>query len=169
MLALNERKNHKLIELPSEAIRRQRRCELEAKRKAVIAQRRAEKEEQAKRVVEFCARWEHAILLSDLCKRLAAVYCIPCNVNNVSLFKLLDDYQWKCPASGQAHSTETPISLFFVKSLSLGGSITVNNIKPFYYRGRLAGEWEIERTNIIPFPPATLAPKLETQEFEAVA
>lgn len=144
----------------------------EAKRAAIIAQQKAEKAEKAKRVMLFCERWEHALILSDLCKRLADVYCIPCSVNNAALYRLLEIYDWKCTASGVVHSVDKPISLLFVKPLELGGSITINNIKPKYYAGLLAGEWIIRRDNLIHFPPSqapTPKPTTETQEFLSLA
>jgi hypothetical protein len=153
MLSEQRQNGEKLIQFSIETERRQHRRDLEAKRAALIAQNRAEKEEQAKRVALKIERWNHAVILSDLCKRLSMVYSIPCQVNNVSLFNLLETYAWKCPASGQVHSIETPISLLFVKPLECGGAVTINNIKPKFYRGLMAGEWIIKRDNIIPFPP----------------
>lgn len=163
-----QRKNSKIIDLERNSERQRRKADYEAKRAALIAQTRAEKEEKAKQVALKIDRWNHAVILSDLCKRLAFVYGIPCQVNNVSLFNLLEAYNWKCPASGQVHSIETPISLLFVKPLELGGAITINNIKPKYYKALLAGEWVIKRDNVINFPPFQAPKPTNTEDTEEI-
>lgn len=167
-------KNSKIITFERDSLRQQRWEDYQAKREAAITQQRAEKEEKAKRLALKIERWNHAVILSDLCKRLAVVYALPCQVNNVTLFNLLEAYAWKCPASGVIHSDEKPISLLFVTPLECGGAITINNIKPKFYAGRLAGEWIIRRDNVIPFPPfeaplLNIASTENTEEITSLA
>jgi hypothetical protein len=173
MLSKQRQNSQKIINFDTESPRQQRWEAYQAKRDALATQQRVEKAEKQARVNQIVERWEHALILSDLCKRLALVYAIPCQVNNVTLFNLLEVFNWKCPASGQVHSMETPISLDFVNPLECGGSITINNIKPKYYKALLAGEWTIRRDNVINFPPL-LAPKplpatIELTELQGAA
>lgn len=102
-------------------------------------------------------RWQHAQVIHELLERLSVVYNVPNLLSASDVYAIFEGNKWMCSFTGTWHNAASPLSVYFIQPLDRYGIISLSNVKPRYYAGLLAGEYQIVR-NTIEFMPPVIAP-----------
>jgi hypothetical protein len=112
------------------------------------------------------AELKHALTLARLCNRISESYNKIDRITAKEILGLLDTFNWTCFKTGIVHSTETPLTIEFIFSLSGVGRVKVSNMRPVYIPRQLPGAYVLPRygrymrppTNATRYPVCRLPP-----------